>query len=138
MSGKELDEAGLRTLVEAFYARVRADSEIGPIFNDSVGDWPAHLETMTAFWSSVMLTTGRYKGQPVPAHLKHSARMSPAHFERWLLIWGSTADALMTSVAAAALKAKAARIAESLQLALFHRLVPHRGAPPCGGMEQRP
>ena len=69
-----------------------------------------------------MLTSGRYKGQPVPAHLKHRDRITPALFARWLALWGETARELMSPGAAAALEAKAARIAESLQFALFFRL----------------
>lgn len=117
-----IDEAGLERLVHAFYARVREDAELGPIFNDAIDDWPEHLRKLTAFWSSIMLTSGRYKGQPVPAHLKHRDRITPALFERWLALWGETARALMPPEAAAAIEAKAARIAESLQLALFFRL----------------
>ena len=108
--------------MDAFYARVRADSALGPIFNDAIHDWPAHLDQLTAFWSSVMLGTGRYKGQPVPAHFKHKDRISPALFDRWLTLWAETTDALLPPDAAAALQEKAARIAESLQLALFFRL----------------
>lgn len=119
-----IDEAGLTRLVEAFYARVRADAELGPVFNDAVDDWPEHLEKLAAFWSSVMLSTGRYKGQPVPAHARHVDRITPALFDRWLALWTETTDALMSAPAAAALQAKAARIAESLQLALFFRMRP--------------
>lgn len=118
----DIDEAGLEQLVRAFYARVREDAELGPIFNGAIADWPEHLDKLTAFWSSVMLTSGRYKGQPVPAHLKHRDRITPALFQRWLDLWGETARGLMTPNAAAALEARAARIAESLQLALFFRL----------------
>ena len=117
-----IDEAGLERLVHAFYARVRQDAELGPIFNQAIGDWPEHLEKLTAFWSSVMLTSGRYKGQPVPAHMKHRDRINPELFQRWLRLWGETARELMEPEAAAALEARAARIAESLQLALFFRL----------------
>ena len=117
-----IDEAGLERLVHAFYARVREDAELGPIFNGAIADWPEHLGRLTAFWSSVMLTSGRYKGQPVPAHMKHRSRMTPALFDRWLALWGETARELMAPEAAAALEARAARIAESLQLALLFRL----------------
>jgi hemoglobin len=130
----QIDEAGLERLVTAFYARVREDAELGPIFNDAIADWPEHLEKLTAFWSSVMLTSGRYKGQPVPAHLKHVARITPALFDRWLGLWAQTTDALMTPTAAAALQAKAERIAESLQLALFFRLDRRPSARPSGQM----
>lgn len=125
--GLPIDEAGLERLVAAFYARVRGDGMLGPVFNDAIHDWPAHLEKLTAFWSSVMLTSGRYKGQPVPAHMKHRDRITPALFEHWLGLWKQTIDELMAPEAAAALQAKAARIAESLQLALFFRLEPHSG-----------
>ncbi len=123
-----IDENSLRTLVEQFYARVRADAALGPIFDDAIHDWPAHLGQLTDFWSSVMLGSGRYKGQPVPAHHKHVARISPELFERWLALWDETSNALMTPAAAAALQAKARRIAESLQLALFFRLAPRQAA----------
>lgn len=117
-----LDENGLKSLVDAFYARVRTDSELGPIFNDAIHDWPEHLDKLTAFWSSVMLTTGRYKGQPVPAHMKHRSRITPALFQRWLSLWADTTNELMAPGVAVALQVKAARIADSLQLAMFFRL----------------
>jgi len=123
-----IDEAGLERLVAAFYARVREDEALGPIFNDAVHDWPAHLATLTTFWSSVMLTSGRYKGQPVPAHMKHLARITPELFDRWLALWASTTNDLMSTDAAVSLQAKAARIAESLKLALFFRLEPLPGS----------
>lgn len=119
-----IDEGALERLVAAFYARVRADADLGPIFNDAVEDWPEHLEKLAAFWSSVMLGSGRYKGQPVPAHAKHRDRITPALFERWLAIWKQTTTDLMAADAAAVLQAKAALIAESLQLALFFKLKP--------------
>lgn len=127
MSGAaKIDEQGLRRLVALFYARVREDAELGPIFNDAIADWPAHLEKLIAFWSSVMLTSGRYKGNPVAAHLKHRDRIERALFERWLALWARTTAEVMPPEAAAELQAKASRIAESLQLAMFFKLPPAR------------
>ena len=117
-----IDEAMLERLIPRFYERVRADAEIGPLFDAAVHDWPGHLDKLVAFWSSVMLTTGRYKGRQVAEHLKHKAHITPAMFDRWLAIWTATTDELTPPAIAAALQAKAARIAESLQLALFFRL----------------
>lgn len=119
-----IDEEALERLVVTFYARVRADADLGPVFNDAVEDWPEHLEKLAAFWSSVMLGSGRYKGQPVPAHAKHRDHITPVLFERWLAIWKQVTNELMAADAAAALQSKAARIAESLQLALFFKLEP--------------
>ena len=133
MAQLELDEQGLKLLVDTFYARVHADAQLGPIFNGAIDDWPDHLGKLADFWSSVMLTTGRYKGQPVPAHRKHVDSITPALFDRWLALWSQTTNDLMQPAAAQALQAKAARIAESLQLALFFRLdrktAPVRSAP---------
>lgn len=121
MSGLPLDDESLGLLVEAFYARVRADAELGPIFNGAIVDWPEHLGKLASFWSSVMLTTGRYKGQPVPAHLKHRDAITPELFARWLGLWTDVTTEMMVPDAAQVLQAKAARIAESLQLAMFFR-----------------
>ncbi|MES1972885.1 MAG: group III truncated hemoglobin [Pseudomonadota bacterium] len=122
-----IDEEGLNRLVPLFYDRVRQDPELGPIFNDAIGNWPEHLEKLVSFWSSVMLTSGRYKGNPVIAHLKHRSRLTPALFDRWLALWAETTADAMPPEAAAMLQAKAARISESLQLALFFKLDPASG-----------
>ena len=119
-----IDEEGLARLIGRFYAKVRADELIGPVFNDAIDDWPEHLEKLTAFWSSLMLTTGRYKGTPMAAHLKHRARLTPAMFERWLGLWRETTAEEMPPQAAAAMQVKANRIAESFKLALMLKLDP--------------
>jgi hemoglobin len=113
------DEIGL--LVDHFYARVRVDPVLGPIFERVLrGEWRPHMETMRDFWSSVMLTSGRYKGAPVPAHLRVKA-IEPETFDRWLRLFGETCDELFENEVAEAFRAKAVRIAESLKLALFFR-----------------
>src|SRR3569833_727955 len=120
-AGFDMDEEGLKGVVRLFYARIRQDAELGPIFNEAIHDWPEHLEKLTDFWSSVMLTTGRYTGRPLPAHKKHQARITPDMFARWLELWGETTREVMSPDAALVLQAKAHRIAESLQLALFYK-----------------
>lgn len=117
-----ISEAEIARVVPAFYAKVRQDPMLGPIFNDAIGDWPEHLEKLQAFWSSVMLASGRYKGQPMPAHVRHEARITPAAFARWLELWAETTSDLLSPEAAAAMQEKAARIAESLALGIqFYR-----------------
>ncbi|MBW8891615.1 MAG: group III truncated hemoglobin [Burkholderiales bacterium] len=115
-------EAALPALLERFYARVRTDAELGPVFNDAVEDWDGHLAALADFWSSVMLATGRYKGDPMRAHMRHGDRIRPELFGRWLALWTQTTDEMMSREVAAALQAKAARIAQSLDLALHFRL----------------
>lgn len=119
-----LDDVALAGLVDAFYARVRADSELGAMFNGAIApaDWPAHLGRMAQFWSSVMLGSGAYHGNPVAAHMRHRAEMNPSMFARWLTLWEDTARQCLSPQDALAVQIKARRIAESLQLALFFRL----------------
>lgn len=123
-----MTEQQLRMLVESFYARVREDELIGSLFNDAIQDWPEHLEQLTAFWSSVMLTSGRYKGSPLAAHQRHADRMKPSMFVRWLEIWRRTAREVLEPSDAEAVIARAERIAESLQLGLFFRIDRPRAA----------
>lgn len=126
--GEAITENTLADLVQVFYARVRQDPELGPIFNDAIKDWPYHLSKLTDFWHSVMLTSGRYKGNPMLKHVIHRARITPEHFTRWLALWRQTTSDMMAPAAAAELQAKAERIGESLKLALFYR--PADDAPP--------
>jgi hemoglobin len=114
-----LTEQQLTRLVERFYAKVRQDDLLGPVFNGAIVDWPEHLEKLSDFWSSVMLTTGRYKGRPMAAHVKHKRAIKPEMFERWLGLWRETAAQVLDDENTIAITAKAERIAESLQLGMF-------------------
>jgi hemoglobin len=111
----------IETLVATFYARIRKDPELGPIFQQAIGeDWTAHLKTMCDFWSSVMNTSGRYQGKPIPAHLKLPG-VEPRHFEQWLRLFSETARELFGSPLAGMFVERAERIAESLKLGFaFH------------------
>lgn len=113
-----LDETLLPPLLDRFYTQVRADPLLGPLFTDAVDDWPHHLDRLRDFWSSVMLTSGRYKGNPMAMHLKHAPRIEASMFDRWLSLWRQNTDQMLPASVAAAMQSKAARIAESLQLAL--------------------
>lgn len=118
----EVTEAAITTLVDRFYARVRCDPTLGPVFADAIAEdaWPAHLEKMYAFWSSVMLTNGRYKGNPVSTHRK-VAGVTPPLFGDWLDLFEANAAELFVPEIADRFARAAQRIAESLKLALFFR-----------------
>ena len=113
-----ITEERLSELVDLFYGRVRKDDLIGPVFNRAIDDWPEHLERLQAFWSSVMLTSGRYKGRPLPAHVKHGDSIRQASFDRWLELWREATEDVLPPAAAAAMQEKAGRIAESLSMGI--------------------
>jgi hemoglobin len=111
-----IDEAMIDALVETFYARVRDDLLIGPIFADRITDWGPHLGQMKLFWSSVALSTGVYQGRPMPKHL--ALPIDARHFDRWLEVFAETARDLCPPVAADHFIERARRIAESLELGI--------------------
>jgi hemoglobin len=75
---------------------------------------------MYDFWSSVMLTTGRYTGNPLMKHMRLPA-ITPGLFEIWLRLFAETAEETVAAPLAARFVEKARRIAQSLQLGLFYR-----------------
>jgi hemoglobin len=109
-------------LVDAFYTKVRRDEVLAPVFERAIApdSWPVHLAKMYDFWSSVMLTTGRYKGNPLGVHMR-VAGLEAGMFARWLALFRATAEELFAPELAARFRAKSERIAESLQLGLFYR-----------------
>lgn len=122
-----LTEEAIGRLVDAFYAKVRVDPELGPVFNAAIADWGPHLDTMRKFWSSVMLTSGRYKGNTVATHGRvHGIKYKM--FKRWLALFDETCRELFADEIAEVFMVKARRIADSLKLALFFR--PDRPWPP--------
>ena len=127
-------EDGIAILIDKFYARVRRHKTLGPVFEAAIAEeeWPDHLETMRRFWSSVMLSSGRYSGDPVSVHRAVVGIERPL-FADWLVLFTETAAELFEPERASEFSIKARRIATSLQLALFHRL----GRPP-EGLTRRP
>ena len=110
-------EAMIGRLVRAFYAKVRQDPVLSPIFDRVVGDWDDHLGKLTDFWSSVILKTGRFNGAPMAAHARLPG-LGEAHFARWLALFRDTAAEVCPPQAAALFVARAEMIAQSLQLGL--------------------
>ena len=111
-------EEMIQKLVHGFYAKIRPDPALGPVFNRVIGDnWDVHLAKMCDFWSSVVLMSGRFKGAPMAAHAA-VAEIRPTHFARWLHVFHETADELCPPAAAALFVAKSEIIAQSLQLGI--------------------
>ena len=113
----------IRELVHGFYARIRTDEVLGPIFARVIGEnWDPHLAKMCDFWSSVMRMTGRYKGNPMVAHMRLKM-VRPEHFERWLALFRDAAAEICDTELAAQFVSRAENIARSLQLGMFYKPV---------------
>jgi hemoglobin len=129
-----LDEAMVRAVVEGFYAEARRDPLIGPIFNRVVppDHWPAHIATITDFWSSMLLGTGRYMGRPMPKHIA-IPDLSDAHFARWLKLFRQTAEQYCPPEVAELFVERAQRIGYNFRM----RIAQFRGQDPAAVAPQR-
>ncbi len=106
--------ADCRVLVNAFYARVREDPLLDPVFAARIPDegWPEHLERMAAFWYTVLFGVPLFHGDPRGKH--RPLPITWEHYERWLSLWTSTVDSLFEGRRAEEAKARAARMAKVL------------------------
>lgn len=117
-----LDEAMIRAVVNEFYARARRDDVVGPVFNRVIpeAEWPAHLDKIADFWSSMLLGTGRYDGRPMPKHLA-IPELSDAHFMRWLRLFRETVEQICPPDIAALFVERSERIGNSFRMNIAMR-----------------
>jgi hemoglobin len=114
-----ITESMIECLVRQFYAKVREDALLAPIFAARISDWEPHLQRMCAFWSSVALMSGHYHGTPMAKHLP--LPIDASHFDRWLALFEQTAHQVCPPNAATHFIERARRIAESLELGIANR-----------------
>lgn len=119
----ELTETNISRILAKFYDRVKADEDLGPVFA-VVEDWDEHLTRLSEFWSSLMLTTGRYKGNPLSMHLAHAEKFRPLMFIKWLEIWRETTDELVAPEIAFEMQARAKRIASRFSIMICGEELP--------------
>jgi len=119
-----ITEAEIASLIDRFYAKVREDDEIGPLFNQEVQNWDAHLALLKDFWSTVLLGTGRYKGNPLVAHFR--LPIEERYFGRWLALFTETASEEMSTPHAVIAAHKAHLIAGNIKRVLTSRRDPSK------------
>ncbi|MGO4474795.1 group III truncated hemoglobin [Massilia sp. 2TAF26] len=106
-------------LVDTFYARVREDAVLGPVFEEKLaGHWHEHMPRMVAFWTKVLLDTGEFQGNVFGKHMALSG-IGREHFVRWLTLFRMTAIEVFGTEDSAEAVVVANRIASSLQLGFF-------------------
>ena len=112
-AGALCTEAEIAGLVHAFYARVRQDDLLGPIFNAHVDDWDRHLAKLVDFWSAILLRTGRFNGSPMTKHAALPG-VTAELFQHWLALFRETAATQPNQAMATQASLMAGRIAQSL------------------------
>ena len=102
-------------VVAAFYAQVRADPALGPVFAAHVTDWPAHEAKIIRFWRNAILSERVYDGNPMAAHMA-AREVRGDHFAIWLGLFDTVLAAELPAPTAASWSALAHRIARGLRM----------------------
>ena len=120
------NRADVSFLVHQFYAKIRADKEIGFYFNEMISDWDAHLEKLTDFWETNLFGVRKYKGNPHAVHNEVDAhfgeKITTNEFGIWLNHWFQTIDEHFEGENADTLKRRARKMSTFLYMSMFqHR-----------------
>ncbi len=115
----------IETLVNTFYAKIRRDNLLGPIFNKHIPEekWPEHLSKLSDFWETNLFGVSKFKGNPTLKHiivdenLNHTIEQT--HFEQWLTIWFTTIDKLFTGELATKAKNASRNMASAQFMMMF-------------------
>ncbi|MEQ3656573.1 MAG: group III truncated hemoglobin [Dokdonia sp.] len=113
-------------LVHTFYAQIRKDTLLGPIFNSHIADeqWPEHLEKLTDFWETNLFGIPKFKGNPTQKHIGVDKNLyhktSQVHFGQWLNLWFQTIDAHFEGAIATKAKEASRRMAHGQFMAIYN------------------
>jgi len=126
---KKTNERDIRTredifnLVSLFYAKIRKENTLGPIFNQIINNWDEHLDRLTDFWETNLLFVTNYKGNPIRVHQKVDATfqgtITENHFGIWLNLWFATIDELYTGEKAETAKRRARKMSTHLFIKMY-------------------
>lgn len=112
-------------LVNAFYAKIREDDMLGPIFDKHIAEdeWPSHLSKLADFWEMKLLGGTQFRGSPSQKHIdvdrasKHT--IAQDHFAHWLQLWLETIDEKYTGPLAERAKAQARKMATGQYISIW-------------------
>lgn len=117
-----ISEESIKKLVDNFYDKVRQSEELAYIFENKIGttkeEWQHHLQNMYNFWSSLMLASGKYKGNPMKKH-KDLPTFPEQKFDKWLELFSQTANEIYEKNIAEKFIEKSQLIARSLRYGLY-------------------
>jgi len=106
----------IRRMVETFYGRVQSHSILGPYFAQYIEQdaWPEHLDRMTRFWSSTLLASREYYGNPLQVHAV-LPDLRRGHFPIWLALFQEVLSEIFPLQTAMQIMDKAERMGRRLQ-----------------------
>lgn len=123
--GDLLTREDVNLLVTTFYGKVRKDPEIGHFFNDTITDWPSHMEKLVDFWETNLFFVQKYKANPLKVHAELDEKMDYTitnyHFGIWLRHWIETIDTNFKGENAEKAKQRARNISVRMFLTIFEQ-----------------
>ncbi|ESU23117.1 globin [Flavobacterium enshiense DK69] len=129
MKGDIQNREDLSKLLHSFYAKIRANEEIGHFFNETITDWEAHLEKLTDFWENNLFGVRKYYGNPVLAHVevdeKFDHSVSPNVFGLWLNLWFETLEELFEGGNVETLKFRARKMGTVFMMYIYESRRPN-------------
>ena len=128
----DISAAEIDRVVTAFYARIRADDVLGPVFISRLGTserlWRPHEAKIAAFWRNAILFERAYSGNPMQVH-KAVPEIEPAHFALWLSLFDEVLDQELEPATAKSFSALAHRIGRGLRMGIQEARQPKDGPP---------
>jgi hemoglobin len=115
----------INILVKTFYAKIRENKLLGPIFNGHIPpqEWPNHLSKLTDFWETNLFGIAKFKGNPSKKHINVDANLNhtidQVHFGKWLQLWFETIDELYEGQLATKAKESACKMATGQFLTIW-------------------
>lgn len=113
----------IHNVVTQFYAKIRKEDKLGPIFNHMIQDWDEHLNRLTDFWETNLLSVINYKGNPIKVHQQVDATfpeiITEHHFGIWLRLWFTTIDELYTGEKTETAKRRARKMSTHLHIKMY-------------------
>lgn len=120
------NRADVNLLVNTFYAKIRKDELLGPIFNSHIPNekWPAHLEKLTDFWETNLFGIAKFKGNPSQKHVNVDKNLNHTieqkHFGQWINLWFETIDELFEGELAQRAKAASRKMGTGQFMVIWH------------------
>jgi hemoglobin len=117
-------------VVKHFYAAVRKDPNLGPVFAHSIdpNGWRDHEAKIVRFWANAILHENDYAGNPFLVH-RAQGHVKPEHFEIWLNLFQDSLNTVLPPMPALQFNNLAQRIGASLKMGLQGTRAQARGVP---------
>jgi len=105
--------SGLLRLLNHFYADVRQNHLLAPIFEAQIDNWLEHIENIADFWTRITGGPAVYAGSMPARHIPLGLREQ--HFQAWLGLWDFNCRLWLAPDCAEELSALARQIGERLR-----------------------